>query len=197
MHGAFAQEHRALCQPRHIVKGVHFFDGLFFQKCGAHGAAFARLFRMLENEVHIARRAPGAYAAGQGRQCGRVAVVPAFVRHARAARGIGQAVFLLNGQRVDVRPEGDAPRAGAPAAVHRIEPCPAVRHVQRRRVFMQKLLQHALRARFPARQLGRGMQRMAQRHSLFVQFIIHSAASPKFIAAAITVCQHFSTRRPL
>lgn len=35
------QEHRALCQPRHIVKGVHFFDGLFFQKCGAHGAAFA------------------------------------------------------------------------------------------------------------------------------------------------------------
>ena len=66
-----------------------------------------------------------------------------------------------------------------------------------RDVYKRQLLQHALRARFPARQLGRGMQRMAQRHSLFVQFIIHSAASPKFMAAAITVCQHFSTRRPL
>ena len=183
MHGALAQKHRALGKPRHVVEGVHLFYIRLLQQGGAHSAAFARLFRVLKNKVNVARRALGAHAAGQGRQGSRMAVVPALVCHARAARGIGQAVFLLNGQRVYICPKGDAPRAGAAAAVHRIEPCPAVCD-GKRRVRLQKLLQHALCARLAARKLGRGVQRMAQRHCLFIQYVIQSQASPCLAAAA-------------
>ena len=163
VHGALAQKHRALGKPRHVVEGVHLFYIRLLQQGGAHSAALARLFRVLKNKVNVARRALGTHAAGQGRQGSRMAVVPALVRHARAARGIGQAVFLLNGQRV--------------------EPCPAVCD-GKRRVRLQKLLQHALCARLAARKLGRGVQRMAQRHCLFIQCVIQSQASPCLAAAA-------------
>ena len=103
--------------------------------------------------------------------------------HADAVSYTHLDVYKRQGQRVYIRPKGDAPRAGAAAAVHRIEPCPAVCD-GKRRVRLQKLLQHALCARLAARKLGRGVQRMAQRHCLFIQCVIQSQASPCLAAAA-------------
>jgi hypothetical protein len=122
-HGAGAHRDLPGRQAGPVVHGIDRIAGESLEQSVVdHGLrATEALFTGLEDQVGHAVELPrGREVACRAQQHGGVPVVAAGVHHAVALRAPGHRVFFLDGQRVHVGAQADAPPKGvAPAAHHR------------------------------------------------------------------------------
>ena len=132
----------------------------------------ARFLRRLKQKHRRTFRLHRLHRQSQRAQRCRMPIMPAFMRHARALRTIRRFNFVLNRQRVKIRPKCNRRRIAC-AAIQRVKIMPAVKQFQARMV-AQKIHQPLLRPHFLPRQLRMRVQFMAQlgcqRHNTLQSF---------------------------
>jgi hypothetical protein len=156
-------------------------DPRLFHQRGAFRRSLSGFLRVLEHERDVFIRSLPVNFQGKSGQTGAVAVVAAFMGNPRELGAMGQFYGFVYGQRVKIRPEGNAwfVRAGA---VNRVKPAPFVNHFKGG-VLFQKINQALFGPFFPAGQLRVPVQFVAERYGAFQIVFIHNYSSLKFSRA--------------
>ena len=147
--------YRAEWISRPIMKRKYLIDLFFRDERRALDGAIARFLRRLKDKIYIVRAA--VFIDFHRKRCkgSAMAIMATFMAHARYLGSIWHIAYILDGERIMIRTERDAPLC-LRCTVHRIKPTSPVDY---RKIRMRAQKAHEFRAR-PFLMVGKFRMRM-------------------------------------